>query len=209
MLAQIAPNIQMNLPANLPNVPPEWVPWVGVALGVVVLLFGRALYWLFVAIVGFFIGMELAANWSWLNQQPQAIQLLVALGCGILGAVVGIFVQRLAFAIGGFFAGGYLALAIATRMHLASDQTAANIWMIVGGVIGAIIAAMILDWAIIVLSSLAGAAAIISPFQQRIGDDRITAVLFFVIAAVGIVFQSRHFMATRVPPATTVPPPVV
>jgi hypothetical protein len=207
MLAQIVPpNIQVNLPANMPNVPPEWVPWLGVALGVIVLLFGRALYWAFVAIVGFFIGMELAANWSWLNQQEHWVQLLVAIGCGIVGAILGIFVQRLAFAIGGFFAGGYLALAIAGRMHVGGDP---NIWMIVGGVIGAIAAALIMDWAIIVLSSLAGAAAIISPFQQKIGDDRITAVLFFVIAAVGIIFQGRHFMVTRVPPPTAAPPPVV
>ncbi len=210
MFAQIqVPNLQVNLPPNVPHVPPEWVPWVGVALGVIVLLFGRALYWAFVAIVGFFIGMELAENWPWLNQQEQWIQLLAAIGCGILGAIIGIFVQRLAFAIGGFFAGGYLALAIATRMHIATDSNAANIWMIVGGVIGAIVAAMILDWAIIVLSSLAGAAAILTPFQLRIGDDRITAVLFFVLAAVGIFFQGRHFLATRVPPATAVPPPVV
>src|SRR5205809_1723497 len=98
MFAQIVPpNLQVNLPPNVPHVPPEWVPWLGVALGLVVLLFGRALYWAFVAIVGFFVGMELAANWPWLNQQEQWVQLLVALGCGILGAIVGVLIQRLAF----------------------------------------------------------------------------------------------------------------
>ena len=38
--------------------------------------------------------------------------------------------------------------------------------MIVGGVIGAIAAAMIMDWAIIVLSSLAGGAAILCCFKR-------------------------------------------
>jgi hypothetical protein len=178
------------------------VPWVTLAQGIVVLLFGRTLYWAFVAIVGFFIGMELAQTWPWLNQQPQLVQLLVAVGCGVLGAILGILVQRLAFAIGGFFAGGYLALAIAARFHAGGDP---HIWMIVGGVIGAIVAAMIMDWAIIVLSSLAGAAAILTPFQTKL-DDRVTGILFLVLAVVGIVFQGRHMMR-RVPPAVAVAPP--
>lgn len=199
-LAQIAPpNIQVNLPAN---VPPEWVPWLTLAPGVVVLLFGRALYWAFVAIVGFFIGMKLAETWPWLNQQTQVVQLLVALGCGVLGVILGLLVQRLAFAIGGFFAGGYLALAIAARFHLGGDP---NIWFIVGGIIGAIVAAMIMDWAIIVLSSLAGAAAILTPFQTKL-DDRVIGILFLVLAVVGIVFQSRSLVRPVSPPAA-VPPP--
>ena len=81
-LAQIAPpNIQLNLPAN---VPPDWLPWLTLALGVVMLLFGRALYWAFVAIVGFLIGMALAQTWPWLNEQTQIVQLLVALGAACL-----------------------------------------------------------------------------------------------------------------------------
>ncbi len=199
-LAQIAPpNIQLNLPAN---VPPDWFPWLALALGVVMLLFGRALYWAFVAIVGFLIGMALAQTWPWLNQQTQIVQLLVALGCGVLGAILGLLVQRLAFAIGGFFAGGYLAMAVAARFHLGGDP---HIWMIAGGVIGAIVAAMIMDWAIIVLSSLAGAAAILTPFQTKL-DDRVSGIIFLVLAVVGIVFQSRR-LVRPVAPAAAVPPP--
>ena len=199
-LAQIAPpNIQVNLPAN---VPAEWVPWLILALGVVVLLFGRALYWAFVAIVGFFIGMTLAETWPWLSQQSQMVQLLVALGCGVLGAILGLLVQRLAFAVGGFFTGCYLALAIAHRFNPGSDP---HIWMIAGGIIGAIVAAMIMDWAIIVLSSLAGAAAILTPFQTKL-DDRVSGILFLVLAVVGIVFQSRSLVRPVAPTAAAPPP---
>ena len=198
-LAQIAPpNIQVNLPAN---VPAEWVPWLILALGVVVLLFGRALYWAFVAIVGFFIGMTLAETWPWLNQQTQMVQLLVALGCGVLGAILGLLVQRLAFAVGGFFTGGYLAL----RSRSIQPGGDPHIWMIVGGIIGAIVAAMIMDWAIIVLSSLAGAAAILTPFQTKL-DDRVSGILFLVLAVVGIIFQSRS-LVRPVAPSAAVPPP--
>ena len=129
----------------------------------------------------------------------QLIQILIAVGCGILGAILGIFIQRLAFAIGGFFAGGYLALSIAARMNLGGEP---NLWMIGGGIVGAIIAALVMDWAIIVLSSLAGAAAILTPFHTKL-DDRLHPVLFLVLAVIGIVFQARRLVRPIAPP----PPP--
>src|SRR5207248_7804255 len=139
---------------------------VTVVLGIVVLLFGRTLYWAFIAIAGFLAGMALADQW--LGDKEQWIRILAAVGAGVIGAVLGIFIQRLAFAIGGFFAGGYLAIAIATQMHAPGD---ANIWMIAGGVLGAIVAALVMDWAIIVLSALAGATAILTPFAAKLGDQ--------------------------------------
>jgi Domain of unknown function (DUF4203) len=194
------------MPQNMPTltlnadaVPPV----VLVLLGIVVLLFGRSLYWAFIAIAGFLVGMALANEW--LADKSEWIRILAAVGAGLIGAVVGILVQRLAFAIGGFFAGGYLALALATRWRMGGDP---HIWMIVGGVIGAIAAAMIMDWAIIVLSSLAGAAAILVPFQAKL-DDKMLPVAFLVLAVIGIVFQGRRMMSappTTAPPATTQPP---
>jgi hypothetical protein len=192
---------QVQVPLDVQvNVPPQWLPWIALALGVVVLLFGRSLYWVFVAIAGFLIGMEMAN--VWMRGQEDWMRLLVAVGAGVLGAIIGIFVQRLAFAIGGFFAGAYFAVAVAARFGLAGDP---NVWAIVGGVIGAILAALLMDWAIIVLSSLAGAAAIMSPFQPKL-DPKIAAAIYLVLVAVGIVFQGRRFMATRLPPDA--PPPV-
>jgi hypothetical protein len=119
-----------------------------------------------------------------------------------VGAVLGIFIQRLAFAIGGFFAGAYLALTIATQMHAPGE---ANIWWIAGGVLGAIIAALVMDWAIIVLSSLAGATAILSPFAAKLGDQ-LFPVLFVLLAVIGVVFQGRKLIRPIPPPAAPAPP---
>jgi hypothetical protein len=189
------PNLpQLPVDIQVANLPPQWLLAVTVLMGVIVLLFGRTLYWVFVAIVGFLIGMEMAN--VWMQGQEDWVRLLVAVGAGVLGAIIGIFVQRLAFAIGGFFAGGYLAVIFAARFNLGGDQ---NLWMIVGGIIGAIIAALVMDWAIIVLSSLAGAAAILSPFQTKL-DPRLSGAIFVALVIVGIVFQGRRYMATRLPP---------
>ncbi len=93
------PQNMPTLTLNADTVPPV----VLVLLGIVVLLFGRSLYWAFIAIAGFLVGMALANEW--LADKSEWIRILAAVGAGLLGAVVGILVQRLAFAIGGFFAG--------------------------------------------------------------------------------------------------------
>jgi hypothetical protein len=59
---------------------------------------------------------------------------------------------------------------------------------IVGGVVGLILALALLDWALIVLSSLSGAGLIV----QSIVPSRPLAIFVFVVAmAVGIVVQTR------------------
>jgi hypothetical protein len=158
-------------------------------LGLVLLFFGRTLYWAFVAVAGFLMGLELAADL--LADQPGWVQFLAAIAAGVLGAIVGIFVQRLAFAVGGFFAGGYLTLALFDRLPEAAQS---NFWFIVGGVIGAIVAALVMDWAIVVLSSLAGAVAIVSIFNMHI-EFHIVAVL--ALAAFGIIVQGRRLTGSQ------------
>jgi hypothetical protein len=163
------------------------LPIVRILLGVVLLFFGRTLYWVFVAAAGFLVGMYLAD--LWLADQPDVVRIFVAIGSGVLGAILGMLIQRLAFAIGGFFAGGYLALRIVEHFQLSGNP---HIWMIVGGVIGAVVAALVMDWAIIILSSLAGSAAIlagVSHYWQP--DPSLTGILFLVLAVIGVVFQGR------------------
>lgn len=169
---------------------------VSVILGGILLFFGRALYWVFVAIAGFLLGMALGQEWF--AGQSQWAQFAVGLAAGALGALIAIVAQRFAFAIGGFYAGGYIALSVAAHLHFQENST---LWFIVGGIIGGIIAAMVMDWAIIVLSSVAGAVAIVSAFQEQF-DPTARAVLVIAIAAVGIAVQGRR-LARRAaaPPA--------
>src|SRR5215475_11431075 len=132
------------MPQNLPAIDINAAalpPVVLVLCGIVVLLFGRSLYWALIAIAGFLVGMALANEW--LADKEQWVRILAALGAGLMGAVIGILVQRLAFAIAGFFAGGYFAMALAARLHAGGDP---HIWLIIGGIIGAIVAAMVMDW---------------------------------------------------------------
>src|SRR5262245_23123133 len=131
-------------------------PLVNIAAGAVLLLVGRKLFWLFVAIVGFYVGVQLAR--SFVADEPRWLVWLIAAAAGVIGAIVAMLFQRVAFALAGFYAGGYLAVAAAERFLHGTVATAA---LVVGGVLGAIAAALIMDWAIIVLACLVGAALVV------------------------------------------------
>src|SRR6266403_5007731 len=130
------------------------VPLVGALIGVVVLFFGRKLFWLCVAAVGFVAGIELAPHL--VTEPSPLLQLAVALILGIIGALLALFLQKIAIAVLGFLAGGKLAGAIAAAflIHYGEHST---IVFLLGGIVGAILLLALFDWAIIVVSSLFGA----------------------------------------------------
>jgi len=154
-----------------------------IVLGLIMLVFGRKLFWLFVAIVGFLFGMEFTK--LLLVDQPIWVQLLGGLVAGLLGALLAIFVQRVAFILAGFFAGAYFALLLAHPLGVAGTGL---LLAVAGGVIGAIVVALLMDWAIIVLSCLVGAGVVVSQLRLR---DMKTAIIFFVLVIIGIFVQAK------------------
>jgi hypothetical protein len=161
---------------------------ISLLLGILLLLYGRTLYWVFVAVAGFLVGFELGVEL--LAEQAEWVRLLAAVVGGILGAILGMFAQRVAFSIGGLFAGGYLGLALAHGAEIPGEPI---VWLAVGAILGAIIAALVMDWAIIVLSSLAGAAAIVGTARAQFDLEATVAMLLVVaLALLGIVVQGRR-----------------
>src|SRR5207247_9204667 len=115
---------------------------VGALIGLVILLFVRKLFWLCVAAIGFAAGVELAPH---LVQDPSALlSLTIALLLGIIGALLALFLQKIAIAVLGFLAGGKLAGAIAAAffVHYAQQST---IIFVIGGVIGALLLLVLFD----------------------------------------------------------------
>ncbi len=154
-----------------------------IVLGLILLIFGRKLFWLFVAIAGFLFGIQFSG--LLFPDYPQWIRLLVALGAGLLGALLAVLVQRVAFALAGFYGGAYLALIVAQSLGAGRVSTPL---FLVGGVVGALIAALIMDWAIIVISSLVGAGAVVEALA--VGKS-IGIMVFLVLATAGILVQAR------------------
>ena len=67
---------------------------INVFFGTILLFFGRSLYWLFVAIAGFLVGVQLAD--VALADQTQVVRVLAAVAVGALGALPAMVAQRLA-----------------------------------------------------------------------------------------------------------------
>ncbi len=156
--------------------------FVNIAAGVCLLLAGRRLFWFFVAITGFFVGAEVAGD-LFANQSQWVVWVLAA-GAGIIGAVLAMLLQRVAFAVAGFYAGGYLAITLLQSFGGGMPDVAVSL---VGGIIGAVLAAMVMDWAIIVFSSLVGSSLIVAAFGLQSLQG---ALIGAALAAVGIFVQA-------------------
>ena len=156
--------------------------FISIAAGAALLLAGRRLFWLFVAIAGFFVGAEVAGELF--ANQPQWVVWILAAGAGIIGAVLAMLLQRVAFAVAGFYAGGYLAITLVQSFGWGMPDVAVSL---AGGIIGAVVAAVVMDWAIIVFSSLVGSSLIVAAFGLQSLQG---ALIGAALAAVGIFVQA-------------------
>lgn len=156
-----------------------------IAVGVCLLIFGRKLFWLLVGAIGFLAALGLASEV--LHSQPQPVAIIAALVIGLLGALLAVFLQKVAVVAAGLVAGGYSALLL---MNWFGSDTAHFPWIpvIIGAIIGALLMAMLFEWALILLSSVTGAYLIA---QVVDGGFDASLALFAVLSIAGIAIQAR------------------
>jgi hypothetical protein len=167
-------------------------PVANLVAGAVLLLLGRKLFWLFVAVAGFYVGVE--ATHALLGDQPGWLLWLVAIAAGLIGAILAMLFQRVGFALAGFYAGGYIALVIAERFAPGSTGIAT---LLIGGLAGAVVAALVMDWAIIVLSCLVGAALVVPFFGL---GDTASLIAYVGLVALGMIVQAQFIRGGKLSP---------
>jgi hypothetical protein len=153
--------------------------------GIVLLVTGRRLFWLFVGLIGFISGINIAAGFF--PGKPEWMILAIALMAGILGALLALFLQRLAIGLAGFLAGAYI---VVRFLHVSGLGTSGIDWLpfLIGGILGLLLMIVLFDWALIILSSLAGAGLITE--TVRVGHSG-AMLLFIGLFIAGVVVQSR------------------
>jgi hypothetical protein len=163
---------------------------IAILVGLALLFFGRRLFWLFVGGIGFIAGMMLAM--VFLEGQSEWVALLIGLVAGVIGALLAIFLQKLAIGVAGFFAGAYLLFNLAQRFD---QQEYAWVAFIAGGILGSLLVLVLFDWALILLSSFTGATAIAQalPLEQNL-----TLIAFVILVVAGIITQAAQ-LRRRVP----------
>ncbi|MGI8955921.1 MAG: DUF4203 domain-containing protein [Chthoniobacterales bacterium] len=167
------------------------LPIISVVVGIALLLFGRRLFWLFVAALGFAIGLQLA---PYLSQHPPLwLSLVLSLGLGLLGAIIALLLQKIAIGIAGFLVGGRVAVAIAAAF-LVNHAHYSAITFVIGGIVGAILLLALFDWALIIFSSIEGARLIAAAVHL---PSTGTGILLIVLAVFGIIMQAMMFRRRR------------
>lgn len=166
-------------------------PLAQILAGFALLLFGRRLFWVFVGVIGFVAGMRFGAEI--VKGQPEALILLIAIGTGILAALLAIVLQRVAVALAGGVAGGMLAMQILAMLGSTSESVRWIVF-IVGAVLAAILVLAVFDWALIILSALSGASLVSEALPI---DQTPRFIVMAVLIVVGVLVQARILAGAR------------
>jgi len=172
-------------------------PVIFILVGLLLLFFGRRLFWLFVAAAGFIVGIK-AAPYI-LPHQSELFTLLAAVVLGVVGALLAVFLQKLAVALAGFVAGGYLAAELCAPLLGGAGMESAAAWLcfVIGGILGAIVMLVFFNWALIILSSLYGAEWILRGLSIIRGlqmHRHHSPILLIIVAVIGIAVQASTYL---------------
>lgn len=157
---------------------------VAAFIGLLMLVMGRQLYWLFVGGIGFIFGILLATQYY--GGQSDWIMLFIALLAGVAGALFAYSLEKFAIAAAGLLTGGYLTYVLLLTLGFEIDLIF-RILIGVGGVIGLLLVLFNVDWALIILSSLGGATLIV---QSTGYSQTISAILFVSMSILGLIIQT-------------------
>jgi hypothetical protein len=128
-----------------------------------------------------------------MKDPPQWMMLLIALGCGVIGAFLAILLQKVAIAIAGFVAGGRIAWALAATFFVDYAHYR-GLTFVIGGIVGALLLLALFDWVLILLSSIEGAHLIGNGITL---PEKGAMILFIALAVIGVIVQSSMLRRSR------------
>ncbi len=166
---------------------------INLLLGAVLLVAGRKLFWLFVGVIGFVTGLQLAARfWN----GPEWTAIVIGIVVGIIFALLAVFIEALAIGAAGFLAGGFILTTFTSTLGL---NNGFGFWIVyaIGGIIGLVLILLLFDWALIILSALAGASLIVQSFSA---GGRPVGLIFVLLFIAGILIQAFTLQREGHPP---------
>jgi hypothetical protein len=128
-----------------------------------------------------------------MKEPPQWMTLVVAVGCGVIGALLAVLLQKIAIAIAGFVAGGRIAWALAGAFFVEHAHYR-GITFLIGGIVGALLLLALFDWVLILLSSIEGAHLIGNGITL---PEKGALILFIALAVLGVIVQGSMLRRSR------------
>jgi len=159
--------------------------WIYLVIGIAMLILGRKFFWLFTGGIGFYIGYTLAPKI--LPGQSENMILIVAVVLGLLGVFLSILVKSAAISIAGFAAGAYVVYSLLPMINFDLGN---YYWLviIIGGILGAVLAGTMFDWALIILTTACGAMLISTTLNLTFP---LSAVVLVVLFLIGLIVQGN------------------
>ncbi|HTP09830.1 MAG TPA: hypothetical protein VMP08_16350 [Anaerolineae bacterium] len=165
-----------------------------IILGLLSLLLGKRLFWLFAGIVGFALGWWLM---GFINQEilRVIVGIIVGLILGGLARFLGKWAIRIIAAIAGFV----ILPMLLGNLHMLGGISE-FVWAILGAILGLVFAMFLADWTLIFLSSILGAGLILNGVQAflaaaqmgNVFSDAARTIVGFILIIVGVLVQSRQ-----------------
>lgn len=158
---------------------------IAIIAGLLLLLFGKRLFWLAAGLVAFLFGYQLFGNlfniwWS----------LFLGLVLGIIFAWLAIKFIKMATYFVAFLAG---AIALPFLVGIFDVEMSWFVLALIGGVIGLILVAFAFDWGLILITAWAGASAVTFGVRQWWElDGTFGTVVFLVLMVVGVFWQASQ-----------------
>ena len=178
----------MELPFQIPEIdltPDQLNYFAGVAVGIALLLWGRKLYWLIFATIGFLVA-SLLTQWALPAQDAAWWWWLIPFVVGLVGAFMSVFLQKMVIRLGGVLTGAYLG-------YFLSEPFLQEPWpwvaLGVGAVSGFFLILFVFNGALILLSSVLGAMVLLEPMDAK---PEVRLAVTGALVLVGCLFQSRN-----------------
>jgi hypothetical protein len=159
---------------------------ISLTLGILLSIFGRRIFWLLIGAGGFIAGIIIFDRFF--PEQTGGLPLITALLIGLAGAGLAVFLQKTAVWVIGFFAGSFITLTLFSLFGLDLGNMA-WLFIVFGGAVGAALTILLFEWALVILSSLAGSVIIVNAVRV---EQPLTTGLLVAIFVFGLIIQLRR-----------------
>ena len=159
---------------------------LNVVFGSSLILAGRKLFWLLLGAIGFVTGVEVATRFT---RGPDVATILAAIALGIIFALLAVFLESVAIGLAGFLGGGYILLSLAGMLGMQA-RFPELVAFIAGGILGVIVIILLFDWALISISSLAGASMVVRALPLPPASR---APVYLILLLLGVLIQGFAF----------------
>ncbi|HLF15517.1 MAG TPA: hypothetical protein VI932_11580 [Bacteroidota bacterium] len=160
-------------------------------IGLILVFLGRRVYLISIGILGFLGGLYLFT--SFLGTAHDWRSLLFALLFGTVGSLLAFALHKAAWIFGGFCGGGVLLLYFSDATGI-SPVSSPVLLFLMGGTAGAILFLLLLDWALVIVTTLTG--SVLMTYQSGLGGPAGQA-LFVGLLLLGIFVQGNSLRADR------------